>query len=157
MTPLDDHVEAVARTGVPGVVAVAARPGFSWERAAGIADAETGAALTTDHRFRIASVTKLFVAAVVLQLVDEGVLELDGEVGPIAEGVTVRQLLNHTSGLPHPHGDDILSLFEPYRKNRAYRSESTPRDVLALIRSKPRLFLPARGGSTREATTSFSG
>jgi D-alanyl-D-alanine carboxypeptidase len=145
MRALDDHFQEVLRTGVPGVVAVASGPDFSWKAAAGVADAETGAALTTDHRFRIASVTKLFVAAVVLQLVDEDALALDGEVGSIAQGVTVRQLLNHTSGLPHPHGDDILSLFEPYRKDRAYRPESTPSDVLALIQSKPRLFPPGEG------------
>jgi D-alanyl-D-alanine carboxypeptidase len=143
MTALDDHLEAVARTGVPGVVVVAAGPGFSWERAAGIADAETGAALTTDHRFRIASVTKLLVAVVVLQLVDEGAFELDSEVGLINGGVTVRQLLNHTSGLPH--GVELNELFEPYRTNRAYRPKWTPRDMLGLIETRPRLFAPGEG------------
>ena len=93
---LDDHLQAVLRAGVPGAVAVAAGPGFSWEGAAGVADAETGAGLTTEHRFRIGSVTKLLVATVVLQLVGEGALALDDDVGPIAEGVTLRQLLNHT-------------------------------------------------------------
>ena len=37
---------------------------------------------------------KVFVATVVLQLVEEGALALDGDAGPIAEGVTIRQLLN---------------------------------------------------------------
>ena len=61
--------------------------------------------MTTEHRFLIGSVSKTFVAAVVLQLVDEGALALDEEVGPIAEGVTLRQLLNHTSGLPDYYAD----------------------------------------------------
>jgi D-alanyl-D-alanine carboxypeptidase len=98
---LDDHLEAVLHVGAPGVLVVANGPERSWERALGISDVETGAPMTLEHRFRIASVTKLFVAAVVLQLVDEGAFGLDEEVGLIEGGVTVRQLLNHTSGLPH--------------------------------------------------------
>ena len=71
---LDAHLDAVLEIGVPGTVAVAARPGFSWERAVGVADLSSGAPMTLEHRFRIASVTKLFVATAVLQLVDEGAL-----------------------------------------------------------------------------------
>jgi D-alanyl-D-alanine carboxypeptidase len=143
VTSLDDHIDALLRAGVPGAVVLAASPSASWEKAAGIADLSTGAAMTTDHRFRISSVTKLFVAAVVLQLVGEGALALDDETGPIAGNVTVRQLLNHTSGLPH--AAELDELFEPYRKNRAYRSELTPREVLALVESRPRLFPPGEG------------
>jgi D-alanyl-D-alanine carboxypeptidase len=99
--------------------------------------------MTLEHRFRIASVTKLFVATVVLQLVDEGAFELDGEVGLIEGDVTVRQLLNHTSGLPH--GVEIDELLEPYRENLAHRPEWTPRDMLGLIESRPRLSSPGEG------------
>ena len=145
MTGLDDHLDAVVRAGVPGVVALAGGDTGSCEKAAGVADVETGAAMVSDHRFRIASVTKLFVAALVLQLVDEGALALDGEVGLIAGGVTVRQLLNHTSGLPnYAELDETLA---PYRKNLAHRSELTPRKALALAESRPRLFPPGEGWS----------
>ena len=143
MTSLDAHLDAVLELGVPGAVVVAARPGFSWERAVGVADLSSGAPMTLDHRFRIASVTKLFVATVVLQLVDEGAFELDAEVGLIEGGVTVRQLLNHTSGLPH--GVEINELLEPYRENLAHRPEWTPRDMLGLIESRPRLSAPGEG------------
>ena len=143
MSSLDEHLDAVLEVGVPGAVAVAARPGFSWERAVGTADRSSGAPMTLEHRFRIASVTKLFVATVVLQLVDEGAFELDGEVGLIEGGVTVRQLLNHTSGLPH--GVEINELLEPYRENLAHRPEWTPRDMLGLIESRPRLSAPGEG------------
>jgi Beta-lactamase len=67
----------------------------------------------------------------VLQLVDEGAFALDDEAGPIVGDVTVRQLLNHTSGLPN-FDDDLVALFEPYRKNPAHRSELGPRERLAL-------------------------
>ena len=146
MKALDDHLAEVMGTGVPGVVVLAVGPGFSWERAAGVADAETGAPLTTDHRFRIGSVTKLFVATVVLQLVGEGALALDDEVGSIAEGVTLRQLLNHTSGLPDYYAD-LDSVIEPYRTDRAYRPNLTPRAALELVHARPRLFPPGTGWS----------
>src|SRR5690242_16611220 len=87
---------AVVEAGLPGVAVSA--PG--WEAAAGVANAETGEALTPQHRFRIGSVSKIFIATVVLQLVDEGALALDDEATPVVSGITVRQLLNHTSGLP---------------------------------------------------------
>jgi D-alanyl-D-alanine carboxypeptidase len=57
-------------------------------------------------QFRVASITKLFTATVVMLLVEDGQLSLDTPVGtfvptyPAASAVTVRQLLNHTSGLP---------------------------------------------------------
>jgi len=146
MTSLEDRLEAVVQSGVPGVVALAAGPGTSWRGGAGLADVEIGARLTPDHRFRVGSVTKLFVAAAVLQLVGEGALDLDDEVGPIADGVTLRQLLNHTSGLPDYY-DDIESVIEPFRSDPSYRPTLTPRDALAVVQGKPRLFPPGEGWS----------
>ena len=139
-----DHLEAVARSGLPGVVAVASGPGFDWEGAAGLANVETGEPLTVEHRFRVASVTKLFIATAVLQLVDEGALALDGDASPFVADVTVRQLLNHTSGLPN-FEDDLVAFFEPYRKDPSYRSELGPRELLALALERPRLFPPGKG------------
>src|SRR5262245_34030203 len=138
---IDQHLEEVLRAGIPGVLVVAG----GVERAAGVADVQTGEPLSLQHRFRISSATKLFVAAVVLQLVAEGAFELDGEVDLIEGGVTVRQLLNHTSGLPH--GVEIGDLLEPYRTNPAHRHEWTPRDMLGLIEARPRLFAPGEGWS----------
>jgi D-alanyl-D-alanine carboxypeptidase len=140
---LDDHLQAVLRAGAPGVMVVATGPGLSWEQAAGVSDADTGAPMTLAHRFRIASVTKLFIAVTVLQLVDEGAFELDRGVDLIEGGVTLRQLLNHTSGLPH--GVELDELIEPYRENRAYRPDWTPRDMLGIIETRPRRFPPGEG------------
>jgi D-alanyl-D-alanine carboxypeptidase len=68
-----------------------------------------------DHRFRIGSVTKTFVAAIVLQLVAEGVLTLDDSVErwlprlvPNGGAITLRQLLNHTSGIYNFTDDEEL-------------------------------------------------
>jgi D-alanyl-D-alanine carboxypeptidase len=142
--PTTDDLETVLQNGLPGVVAVASGPGYHWEGAAGLADIETGEALTPEHRFRVASVMKLFVAAAVLQLVDEGVLALDEEAPAVVPGVTVRQLLNHTSGVPN-FTDDFVELFEPYRRDRAYRWPLAPREVLAVTLERPRLFSPGEG------------
>jgi len=98
------------------VAVVATGPDERIEPAAGLADVRTGESLTAGHRFRIGSVTKIFVAALVLRLCDDGLLELDGDAAPFAEGITVRQLLNHTSGLPDFVGD-VVELFEPYRRD----------------------------------------
>lgn len=67
---------------------------------------EQEAELGSATRFRIGSITKTFVATVVMQLVDEGRIDLDGPIAgqlpeaiPGEERITVRQVLNHTSGL----------------------------------------------------------
>ena len=143
---LENQLEALLATGIQGAVALAVGPGWRVEAAAGVADLETGEPLRADHRFRIGSVTKIFVAALVLQLVAEGLLDLDGEAAPFAEGITIRQLLNHTSGLQDALGD-VIAFFEPYRRDPAHRYEVGHRDQLAQVVEKPRLFAPGEGWS----------
>jgi D-alanyl-D-alanine carboxypeptidase len=146
MESVQDQLEPIVATGVPGVAVVAAGPGGNVESAAGVANLETGEALTPGHRFRVGSVTKLFVAPLVLQLVAEGLLELDGDAGPVAEGITIRQLLNHTSGLPDPPHDH-MEFFEPYRRDPDHRFELGHREQLARVMELPRLFAPGEGWS----------
>lgn len=100
--------EAVA-DGLPGVVLAIRDGDGAWEGGAGLADLGRATPIETCHRTRIASVTKTFVAVTVLQLAEEGLLDLDAsltsylpEVGrdiPHAEEISVRQLLDHTSGV----------------------------------------------------------
>jgi CubicO group peptidase (beta-lactamase class C family) len=95
---------------VPGIaIAVAHRGRVVLSRAYGLADVERGAALTTDHVFRVASHSKMFTATAVMQLVEQGRLSLDERAGdrlawlPAGPGqagrATVRQLLSHSAGL----------------------------------------------------------
>jgi D-alanyl-D-alanine carboxypeptidase len=144
VTKLQDQLEAVVATGVPGAVAVAVGPDRRVEGAAGVADPATGEPLTVEHRFRIGSVTKIFVAALVLRLVAEGLLDLDGEAAPFVEGITIRELLNHTSGLDDFIGDPVAFL-EPYRRDPAHRWELGAGEELRLVLEKPRLFAPGEG------------
>jgi D-alanyl-D-alanine carboxypeptidase len=96
-----------ARGGPPGAIATLHRVGRMTVLRAGRADVERrGKPRASDH-MRIASVAKAFSGAVALQLVQQGRLGLDDTIGqrlpglPAAWGpVTVRQMLNHTSGLP---------------------------------------------------------
>lgn len=95
-----------ARTGIPGVSAAIVFPdGSTWVGAAGDADLATGTPVTPDTSFAIASVSKTFTSALVLALVSDGRLRLDDPVArylPALEldpHITVRQLLDHTSGL----------------------------------------------------------
>jgi D-alanyl-D-alanine carboxypeptidase len=106
MRRVEAALRATVRAGVPGVLARVDEPGRHWTRTAGVADVDTRRPVSVHSRFRIASLTKSFVAVLVLQLVAEHRLALDRPVGdwlphilPDAESVTVRQLLDHTSGL----------------------------------------------------------
>jgi D-alanyl-D-alanine carboxypeptidase len=132
---IQEQLEAIVATGVPGAAVVATGPAGTAEAAAGVANVETGEALTPAHRFRIGSVTKLF---------EEGLLELDGDAGPIAEGITIRQLLNHTSGLPDAPIDHV-EFFEPYRRDPRHRFELGHREQLGEVMELPRLFAPGEG------------
>ncbi len=101
--------EFMARGGVPGLSFAMAMPdGDVLTIARGTADLTTGEPVETDDYFRIGSITKPVTSTVVLQLADEGLLELDAPVSTYLDSwapgyeyedeVTVRQLLNHTSG-----------------------------------------------------------
>jgi D-alanyl-D-alanine carboxypeptidase len=89
-----------------GVVLVSEDGGNSTVLPLGIADRAFMVPITAGTRFRIASITKTFTASMILQLVDEGRINLDRPVKTYlpdlrggARAVTVRQLLNHTSGI----------------------------------------------------------
>jgi len=90
----------------PGVTAYVSGPHGSWEGAAGLANLRTGEAMTPGAPLHLDSNTKAWTAVVVLQLVGEGRLRLDDTVerwlpGALPSGnrITIRELLNHTSGL----------------------------------------------------------
>lgn len=102
-------MDAVHRAGVPGVYGEVRVAGRTWRGASGVADVTTGRPVTADLRHRVGSVTKTFTAVAVMQQVERGRIRLDDPIGdhlpdlvPGERGrkITVRMLLNHTSGLP---------------------------------------------------------
>ncbi|MFI5617658.1 serine hydrolase domain-containing protein [Streptomyces sp. NPDC051567] len=103
-------MDAIVRGGIPGVSGHARTGDEVWKAASGVGDLATGAPRRADDRFRVASITKTFVATVMLQLESERRLGLDDTVekwlpgvvrghGHDGRAITVRQLLNHTSGV----------------------------------------------------------
>jgi D-alanyl-D-alanine carboxypeptidase len=105
---LDTAVADVHRAGMPGVFAEVRDGDEAWRGAAGVADVDTGRPVTPDMRHRVGSITKTFTAAAVLQQVEHGQVDLDAPIArylpqrvPGARGaaITVRMLINHTSGL----------------------------------------------------------
>ncbi|MEU1020471.1 serine hydrolase domain-containing protein [Streptomyces sp. NPDC005898] len=101
--------DAVA-SGIPGITTQARDGRGVWKAASGVGDRTTGAPRGKNDKFRVGSITKSFVATVLLQMEAEGRLDLDDKVerhlpgvvrgnGNDGRRVRVRQLLNHTSGL----------------------------------------------------------
>lgn len=109
---------------------------------------------TGDQRFRVGSVTKTFTATIVLKLVEEGALRLSSTledhvpgVIPRGDEITIRQLLQHRSGLA-----DVFAY--PSWLERALRSPSTrPIDTLRFAGSKPLVFAP--GSQGRYSNTNY--
>ena len=95
------------RYGIPGIsVSILFPGGARWIGTSGLADVATGEPVTASTGFAVASITKTFTSALVLALVEDGRIDLDATVRtylpdlkPVGPMITVRQLLDHTSGL----------------------------------------------------------
>jgi len=99
----------------------------------GFADLENDVRATPAHVFRIGSVTKQFTSAAIMQLVEKGKVSLDDTLGamlsnvPVAwRKVTLRQLLNHTSGIP-----SYTDLGPSWA--RRWREDMTPDTIVGLV------------------------
>jgi D-alanyl-D-alanine carboxypeptidase len=131
---------------IPGIAAtVILADGRTWTGVAGDAVAATHAKVTPETPFAIGSVTKTFTAALILRLADQGRLTIDDPLSrwlpdyPNAARITLRMLLQHTSGLAdffqNPKFDAAL--------NRAKGRAWTPDEVLPFV-AKP-AFAPGKG------------
>lgn len=145
-------VEQLVSTGVPGALALVREGDRTQTAAAGLADVGARAELRAGERFRVGSVTKMFVATVVLQLVAEKRLRLDDPVssrlpGLLRDGalITIRDLLAHRSGLPDV-ADDPAVLDGP-------RSDWSSRRLVALMARQARTASP--GGAFRYSSTNY--
>ncbi|MBM7439911.1 serine hydrolase [Streptomyces sp. HB132] len=143
---LQQRVEAVHDTGVVGASAEVTSPHTRDSARVGTARRGTARPMPQNGRFRIGSATKTFTAAVVLQLVGEGRMSLDDTVEQwlpdVVRGsgqITVRQLLQHTSGIP-----DVRPEIPALNSAAGYRAERgrtyTPQDLVRLAMRNP---LPA--------------
>lgn len=105
---IDSLMAAYAAPGGPGASVVVMRDGrVEYMKGYGFAEVETRSPATPETNFRLASLSKQFTATAVMLLVADGRLHYDDEITSLlpglpslARGVTLRHLLNHTSGLP---------------------------------------------------------
>ncbi|MDX1415509.1 MAG: serine hydrolase domain-containing protein [Candidatus Promineifilaceae bacterium] len=124
---LQTIVDQYVADGAPSAVLMIDAPdlNFSWKGAAGMADPDAGVEMMADDQFIISSVTKMFTAVTLLKLAEQDLLTLDDPIGQylpeevvsriavldgesFGEEITVRQLLNHTSGLgDFSNGEDV--------------------------------------------------
>jgi CubicO group peptidase (beta-lactamase class C family) len=126
-----------------GVVLIAKDDQLVWARAAGLADRDSDTPIQVESRFNLASMNKMFTAVSILQLMEEGLLALDGTFAEylpdfpnpdVAAKISVEQLLTHTSGIAV---DVFAGDFElnPHQ----YRANA---DYLALFIDEPLQFSP---------------
>ncbi|MFF0484416.1 serine hydrolase domain-containing protein [Streptomyces sp. NPDC004435] len=150
-------LDAAMAEGAPGAMARFAGPGGVESLTAGVRDRVSGAPMDIHARFRIGSVSKTFSTVVLLQLVEEGRLELDQPVNRYLPGllpddrITVRHLLTHRSGLAdytNAMFADTVPGFEAVR-NRVF----TYQELVDLSLAEPRTTEP--GVSYRYSNANF--
>ncbi len=141
---IDGLLRAYHREGaLNGAVLVAERGRVIYARGFGLADMEFGVPNRPDTKFRTASISKPVVAFLAMRLVERGKLSLDAKVSDylpdyrrdVADRVTVRQLLSHTSGIPD-------TLVNPGIWEREVRDPFTPRELLERYSKGPPEFEP---------------
>lgn len=142
-TTLDAYLRAATRNEQFSGTVLLARGGKPvFARSYGMANYELGVPNGADTVFRLASVTKQFTALAVMQLQEQGKLQVDDPIcryltdcPAVWQPITIRHLLNHTSGIPNfsslPEWDEVLS-----------RRDYKPIELVALFRDLPLKFAP---------------
>ncbi|WP_405442159.1 beta-lactamase family protein [Streptomyces avidinii] len=130
---LNAAIENVHRAGMPGLFAEVRDGDRVWRGAAGVADVTSGRPVTADMRHRVGSITKTFTAAAVLQQVESGEVGLDTPIGRYlpklvpgerGDAITVRMLINHTSGLA-----EFLPYAYPSLKGMPVAADTRPQSL----------------------------
>lgn len=153
---LDEYVHR----GLPGVTLLVRDGKGTWVGSSGKADIEKNLAMSPCHLSKAASITKMFVAVATLQLVEEGTLQLDekaakwlpSEVARNIENareVTLRQLLNHTSGIYDIIEDNrfYLGIVNHPTKRRSLE------ELAKFVYGKPAIFSPGESAAYSNTNT----
>jgi D-alanyl-D-alanine carboxypeptidase len=135
--------------GVPGAIALERQGDRVWHATAGVRNLQTGDPMGSGDRFRIGSNTKSFIATVILQFEAEHRLCICDTVehwlpGLVPNGgsITIRELLNHTSGIPEYVDLDFLRDLIRHR-DTTYQ----PRQLVRRAVAQPPVFPPGQGWS----------
>lgn len=145
-------VDRSAAEGLPGVSLAVKGSAVDFVGVAGVNDLDTAAPLTTDHRFYLASVGKSYTAVVLVMMANSGLIDLDepitnwlpaliGERIPSSNDITIRSLLNHTSGIFDYQDDSDEWLFGAFLPDPD--RHWTNMDVLPYFLDRPSHFAPS--------------
>lgn len=156
--------QVVTNKKVPSVIAGGLKDGKRWSYATGTASYEVPRAVEPNFSFRIGSITKTFTASVILQLAEEKQLNLDDSVEKWLPGVvqsngydgnkiTIRQLLNHTSGIASYIDLDMRDITLPQNPFRYYSAG----ELINLGLAKPPVFAPGEGWDYSNTNTVLAG
>ncbi|MDB9374143.1 serine hydrolase domain-containing protein [Nodularia sphaerocarpa] len=150
-----------ARGDIPGASVAIISPEGTWFGSSGVSNLATGVPVQPSDRFQIGSITKTFVATTVLQLVEENILSLEDKLTerlpssvtdsiPNADQITIRQLLNHTSGI----SDYVDVLFSQAAVNPGvFLNRWEPEQLVSFINALEPRFNP--GESWEYSNTNF--
>lgn len=135
--PVEQIAQQLADAGAKSVIVFVSNDDREYAATAG--SSHPGA----DQRFRVGSVTKTFTAAIVLQLVAEGRLRLSDTleqhlpgIVPVAKRITIRQLLQHTSGLAN------VTDYPTWLEQASKSASTQPLGTMRFAASKPLVFQP---------------
>lgn len=145
--------------GIPGVTAaIVLDDGRSVSVAVGASDRETRTPMTPETSMLAASIGKTFVAAIIVTLSDQELIDLDAPLStylsdetwferlPNGERITIRHLLTHTSGLPdHVKDADFAAAFT--RQHGSETPPFSPAELIGFVLDDPALFEPGEGWS----------
>ena len=137
-------IDEYTQKGLPGISLLIRDPAGQWAGASGMADIEKGIPLLPCHVSKVASVTKLFIGVLVMQEVENGLLQLDDPVSKWltaddikdvenADEATIRQILNHTSGIYDVILNDNFYLAVLNDPAKFWK----PNDLLNYVRNQP--------------------
>lgn len=147
---LQRALDQVVAAGAPGAVLLVGERRRTIRLTSGDGNLRPRTPIRPGDRFRVGSITKTFVATVVLQLVGERKLALEDTVErwlpglvPNGKRITLRQLLNHTSGL-FDYGGDRRFVADAYRHPL---KDWTPRQIVAIATAHKPRFAPGAGWS----------
>ncbi len=158
---LQNALDGTRAAEIPGAAVAIVSPFASWFAASGVSRLEDNTPLKPDDRFEIGSITKTFVATTVLQLVEEGKLSLEDTLTTLlpesitadilnSETITLKQLLQHTSGIP----DYVDVLFNQASDDpTVFLQEWEPEELVYLTDGVEPYFEP--GESWRYSSTNF--
>lgn len=132
-----------------GCVLVRLEGRTAFSMSAGLRDLPNGISNNLKTRFPTASAGKAFVATAVLQLIDQGRLSFDDRLGDVLAmeddgigGATIRQLLNHTSGVPDYFDESVMTDYaELWTELPNYRIRKNA-DLFPLFLHKPMMYAP---------------